>query len=103
MQTNWYHLAKQNDDLDFPLSEIKEDVYDEDAKRLLKDRWESVESSFIVAIAYYPNAAVLEIKMKNGKKYTFMGVPEHVYEEFKNAPSKGKFFNSIIKNRYELN
>lgn len=69
---------------------------------LKRDPWEQVDSSFILAIAYFYGAGVLEIKMKNGKKYTFMGVPRKVYEEFKAAPSKGRFFNEIIRKRYVM-
>ena len=93
MQNNWYKLAQEE----------KEENIENDIDFLLKDPWEPVDSSFILSIAYYKNSDILEIKMKNGKKYTFMGVPENIYEEFKAAPSKGKFFNEIIKKRFVQN
>lgn len=61
------------------------------------DPWTKVESSFIDSIAYFASAWILEVKLKDGKKYTFMHVPPDVYEEFKNSDSKGKYFQYIRK------
>jgi len=88
MKENWYSVVKE--------AKKEDDLF-------IRDPWEPVDSSFIIALAYYEGGGVLEIKMKNGKRYTFMGVPPKIYEEFKNAPSKGKFFNDIIKKKYVLN
>lgn len=66
----------------------------------LKDPWEKVESSFIDAIAYFPIAQVLEVRLKSGKRYPFFNVPREFYEQFKAAPSKGKFFQKLIKKDY---
>jgi len=45
----------------------------------------------------YPSAHVLETKLKNGSKYTFMNVPPNVYQDFLKSPSKGTFFNYILR------
>lgn len=67
---------------------------------LYKDPWVQVVSSFIDAVAYFETAKVLEIKMKNGKRYPFFGVPKDVYEAFLAAPSKGNFFTKVIRQNY---
>ena len=78
----WYKIAN-------------EDISDADFIASLKDPWEKVQSSFIEAIAYFPIPRALEVKLKDGNKYTFIGVPERIYQEFKNATSKGSYFNKI--------
>lgn len=62
--------------------------------------WETVDSSFIESVAYFPNAGVLEIKMKSGRKHPFFNVPKEVFDAFKQSPSKGKFYNDILKKEY---
>ena len=84
---NWYKIATnpledQDDDLLTPFDE---------------DRWVEVDSSFIDAVAYYPSAHVLETKLKNCSKYTFMNVPPNVYQDFLKSPSKGTFFNYVLR------
>lgn len=86
METNWYKISQEK--------------ADDDDSELYKSQWESVNSSFIDSIAYYDLAKVLEIKLKNGNQYTFIKVPKSVYEDFKASPSKGQFFNKIIKKRF---
>lgn len=36
----------------------------------------------------------------SGGPYSYYGVPEQVYRAFLSAPSKGRFFNDHIKDRY---
>ena len=81
---SWYKLAHEDDDL------IKE----------LDNSFIDVHSSFIDSIAYYDAASVLDVRLKNGKKYTFMDVPHDVYKQLMDSPSKGEFFNRSILNRY---
>ncbi len=85
---NWYKIAK----------ELTEQEYQE----LSKSKWEPVDSSFITEMAYYELAGVLEVKLKSGNKYTFMNVPKNIYKRFQKAPSKGQFFNNIIRKNYVL-
>lgn len=85
MIENWYKKAEiPKDDEDFA-----------------KDPWVPVDSSFIEAIAYHPLAWVLEVRMKNGRRYTFMDVPLEVYKVFLASPSKGNFFNTIVRRNYK--
>lgn len=84
---NWYKISQKS------VNEMTLDRWDEDP-------FENVDSSFIQSIAYFPAAHVLEVKLKNGKRYTFMSVPEDIYLKFKQSPSKGKFFNEVIKKHF---
>jgi hypothetical protein len=35
-----------------------------------------------------------------GKTYVYFGVPQDVFDDFRNAPSRGQFFNFYIRDRY---
>jgi len=85
---NWFKQAQADDD------------FDKNFLASLSNPWEQVNSSFVEALAYYRAAAVLEVRLKNGKTYTFMDIPEEVYKAFKASPSKGSFFNDIIRKKY---
>lgn len=85
MITNWY---KPNN----PTSE--------EVEIFARDPWVPINSSFIEALAYHELARVLEIKLKSGRRYTFMDVPKNIYEAFLASPSKGTFFNTIVKQNY---
>ena len=55
------------------------------------------ESSVIGAVGH---SRVLEIQFESGKVYQYFDVPEDVYEDMLNAESKGKYFNSHIRGKY---
>ena len=83
---NWYKKAQElpnNDDLD-----------------ILEDKWVPVNSSWITHVAYYEPMGYFEIKLKNGKEYTFEDVPISVYRDFMRSRSKGEFFNRVIRGTY---
>jgi hypothetical protein len=85
---NWYKKAREDVD-------IEEDV------GWVDDIWTSVESSWIDAVAYFEPMGGLDVRLKNGKTYGFIGVPKQVYDDFMESTSKGEFFNRVIKNRYK--
>ncbi len=60
----------------------------------------SFDSSFIDYLIYYKESGHLIIAM-NGKEYTYANVSEAMWEDFKNADSKGSFYNAEIKDRSE--
>ena len=64
--------------------------------------WEYVEvdSSFIYEIGYNFSKEILYVEFNDGKAYLYYSVPEKVYQEFKNAFSKGRYFNSYINGYY---
>ena len=60
-----------------------------------------VESSTIGRIGYDLATHALLVEFKNYSVYVYDGVAEEVYEKFVSAESKGKFFASDIKDKYE--
>ena len=81
---------------------LAQDLLDKDFEEITKERWRSIESSFIDAVAYYEDPEILEIRLSDGKRYTFRDVPRRVYENFLKSESKGKFFNKFIKNKFKI-
>ena len=59
----------------------------------------SVSSSVIAAVGY--ENSCMDILFRSGKLYRCFSVPEDIYKAFLSAPSKGRFFNTRIKNRYQ--
>jgi len=90
---NWYRNFRI-------VQAASEQDIDEWLEYIDRDPWQEVDSSFIDALAYYEGASVLEVRMDNGKIYTFMGVPKNVYEAFLKAPSKGVYFNKVLRPKY---
>ena len=60
----------------------------------------SVTSSNIEGYLYLAAKSTLLIAFKSGGTYAYDNVPQSVATGFGNAPSKGKFFLSDIKDRY---
>lgn len=63
-----------------------------------KVRTMKVDSSMINEVSY--DNGNLTILFKTGGEYVYSGVPENIYNSFISAPSKGRYFLSNIKNRY---
>lgn len=61
---------------------------------------ERVSSSVIQVIGYDFSSSTLYIKFNTGHEYVYAGVPYPLYLKFRDASSKGQFFNHAIKNRY---
>jgi hypothetical protein len=59
-----------------------------------------VDSSTINSIGYYEDKNAMYVQFKNDSLYCYDDVDVKVFEEFKNAESKGKYFHSI-KNDYK--
>jgi hypothetical protein len=54
----------------------------------------------IAAIGYDEETEALEVEFASGAMCRYLGVEPDVYEDFRLAPSKGKFFNRHIKDAY---
>ena len=65
-----------------------------------KLKWETVKSSWITDAHYNESNKNMDIRLKNGKKYTFEDVPRKIYDDFINAKSKGEYFNRVIRQQY---
>lgn len=60
-----------------------------------------VRSSAIQAVGYDPVSRRMSIAFAQGSAYDFCGVPQHVFDAFLRAPSKGTYYNDYIKDRYQ--
>lgn len=58
----------------------------------------NVNSSNLKSIGYENNTLV--VKFNNGGIYWYSNVPQNIYEELLNAPSKGRYLNENIINKY---
>lgn len=61
---------------------------------------EPVSSTSIAAIGYDDDSEVLEVEFVSGSIYRYRGVSQDMFEDFRQAPSKGAFFNQHIKDAY---
>lgn len=59
-----------------------------------------VSSSNIQSIGFDAQFNTLEVEFTSGEIYQYFNVPEHLYQNLMNAPSKGQFLNDNIKYSY---
>jgi hypothetical protein len=62
-----------------------------------------VESAAIREIDYDASRSKLLIRFVSGERYVYVGVPAEVSRGFIEADSKGRFFQSQIRDRYPFN
>ncbi len=62
-----------------------------------------IESAAIADIDYDPDRAKLLVRFVSGEHYVYVGVPGEVHRSFVEADSKGRFFQSQIRDRYPYN
>jgi hypothetical protein len=62
-----------------------------------------VDSTAIRQIDYQPEHGKLFVTFHDGDEYVYVGVPPRVTEAFARAPSKGRFFQRVIRDRYPYN
>jgi hypothetical protein len=58
----------------------------------------SVSSSNIVSIGYEND--FLDVRFRDNRTYRYFHVPESVFQELMNAPSKGKYLDLRIKGHF---
>lgn len=59
-----------------------------------------VNSSNILAIGYNPDSATLTIEFKGNSEYEYYDVPQHEFDNFLAANSKGGYGNQNIYKKY---
>lgn len=64
--------------------------------------WHPVESSNINMVRYDAKTKILEIWFHNGSIYSYTPITEEGYNDFINAESVGKYFNSHIRSNDNL-
>ena len=60
------------------------------------------DSSLLKAAAYPNHSAVLQLVFHNGAVYCYFGVALQTYHQLLRAESKGGYFNSHIRNRFNF-
>jgi len=63
-------------------------------------RINAVESTTLVTIAYDEALELLQLEFRSQSIYQYFGVPVAVYIAFLDAPSKGRYFNQVIRGRF---
>lgn len=58
------------------------------------------DSSNVSKIGYEKSSSTLEVEFKNGGTYHYYDVPEHIWEAFKGANSKGQFIHQNLKGQF---
>ena len=61
----------------------------------------NVDSSNIYSVGYDENNCILYVDFRSGSRYEYFSVPKAEFIELLNASSKGRYFNSNIRNKYE--
>ncbi len=61
-----------------------------------------VESSNLKSVGFDPKAKMLEIEFLNSGVYRYFDVPESVHTALMKAESKGKFFQTNIRNKFRF-
>lgn len=59
-----------------------------------------VDSSAMKQVAYEKNKLELIVWMKDGNRIKYNDVPYEVYKGFMKAPSKGAYYNRMIRPHY---
>ncbi len=59
-------------------------------------------STVIRRFDYDASTHALDIQFVSGRRYRYFDVPERVAEQMRAAPSKGRFFNARLRDRYRF-
>jgi KTSC domain-containing protein len=60
----------------------------------------AVESTTLATVAYDEALGVLQLEFRSRAVYRYFGVPATVHEGLLSAPSKGNYFNQVIRGRF---
>lgn len=63
---------------------------------------ETPESSNIVRFGYDGQSMIMCVEFKSGGTYNYFDIPEVVFEQMRNSPSKGQFLAQQIKGVYRF-
>ena len=59
-----------------------------------------VESTILLTLAYDDGRGILQLEFRMRAIYHYYGVPAAVHEALLGAPSKGSYFNRVIRGRF---
>ena len=60
----------------------------------------AVESTTLSTVAYDAERELLQLEFRHGTIYQYFSVPADVHEALLSAPSKGSYFNRLIRGRF---
>jgi lysyl-tRNA synthetase, class II len=60
----------------------------------------AVESSTLATIAYDRTRELLQLEFNSRAIYQYFGVPATVHKALLRAPSKGSYFNQVIRGKF---
>lgn len=63
-------------------------------------QWHDLDSRALRAAHYDEASGTLRVRFASGRIYRYDGVPREVFEWLMRVPSKGGFFNRMIKDGY---
>jgi KTSC domain len=61
-----------------------------------------LESSTLASALHLPESRELELEFHSGEIYRYLSVPPQAYYELLAVPSKGGYYNSHIRNRFDF-
>ncbi len=59
-----------------------------------------VESTTLATVAYDADRELLQLEFRDRTIYQYFGVPADVHEALLRAPSKGCYFNRVIRRQF---
>jgi hypothetical protein len=62
-----------------------------------------VESAWITDLTFNRTHKILTMRLSNGRTFSIPGVTRSTFEQWTNAPSKGRYFHDRIKGSYQVN
>ena len=60
----------------------------------------AVESTTLATVGYDAARELLQLEFRSRAIYLYFGVPSAVHEALLRAPSKGNYFNRVIRGRF---
>lgn len=64
------------------------------------EHYTEFSSSNVARISYDSTNSTLEVEFLNGSIYQYYDVASNIWEDFKNAGSKGQFIHQQLKGQY---
>ena len=57
-------------------------------------------STSLERVSYDPDTQILLVVFRDRSAYRYFSVPNAIFESFRTAPSKGAYFNHVIRSAY---
>ena len=63
--------------------------------------WTMLDSTMLQAAAYEDQMGALLLQFHGGAVYAYLDAPASLFQQLLHAESKGRYFNSWIRNRFQ--